>query len=250
MIFACYFVKNYKKQQKMKKSILLLQKLALVSGLIILGFTSCKKEEVMPELSSLYIKHVSPDLAAVDVYIDGQKINTALLTYNNKTNITNLPYGLHTIKAVAISNGAAIINSTVFLVKNKNYTFYISNKATTLEGLLIEDPKTRVIADSVQVRILNLSHDGPAYNVSLTNAATNLFTGVTYKTPTAFTRLYAPKSGAALNLQVKHTTTNAVVANVNATMFPGKTYTIIVRGFTTAPTGNTNTLGCTMLTNK
>lgn len=214
-------------------------------GLILL--TGCKKENSEPETAQLMIAHKVPDGATVDVYADNSKV-AGPLTYNSSTSYLKLPVTTKNIKITAAGSTAAIANFNVTLAANKMYTFFAANRSNALQSVLLEDNLITPSAGKAHIRVVHLSPDAPAVNVFNGNASTALFSNVSFKNTTAFLPVDATATGSALTLNVR--SGNTTVLSQAVTVFPGKIYTVIVRGFVTPPTGNSNTLAATVITNR
>jgi hypothetical protein len=216
-------------------------------------FASCEKNDDAPvvvEEATVMIKHASPDAPAVDILVDGVKTNSAPVTFNSNTGYIKVKAGARTIRVNAAGTTNAVINATATLVKDKNYSIFAANRLANIEPIVVEDNLTTPSAGKAHVRFVHLSPDAPAVNIVAGTAATNLFSAVTFKTTTAFIPVDATTAGTAVTLNVRNASNNNTVLAVPVTLIAGKIYTIVARGLVTPPTGNTNTLAATVITNK
>lgn len=229
-----------------------LKKQILVASLVVAAFASCKKDDDTPapvEEAKIKIKHASPDAPSVDLYVDGAKINTAALAYNNNTGYVKIKAGARNIKVNAAGATTSVINSNVTLTKDKNYTLFAANRLSAIEGVLLEDNLAAPAAGKAHVRFVHLSPDAPAVNIVNGTATTNMFSSLAFKSGTAFTPVDATAAGTAFAFNIRNASTSAAVTTINANLVAGKIYTIVIRGFVTPPTGNTNALGASVLNN-
>jgi hypothetical protein len=233
----------------MRKNFTTTVKIAFALLILTVGSVACKKD-AKPETAALQFQHASPDLANVNVSVDGNKVNTAALSYNLNTGYLSVNAGSRAVKITNATTGAVLLTTNVSLVKDRNYSYVIANRATSLEGLLVDDYQAAKVAGNAHVRVLNMSPDAPAYNVAIAGATTNSFTAAAFKMPSAFTTMVATDAGTVVSFQIKHPTSNAVVNTLSATLVAGKVYTILIRGLVTPPTGSTNTIGATVITNR
>lgn len=234
----------------MKKTIISIQKIAFAFSFVALGFTACKKEAKAPETATVIFQHASPDMSSVNITVDGKQINTAALAYTNNTGYLTVNAGERVIKINNATTGGLLLTKTITLTKDKKYTLMAANRLANLETVLLEDVLSVAVTGKAHLRVLNISPDAPAFNVTITGSTTNIFSNAAFKTATSFSTFDAAAAGTAISFQVKNPTTNAVVTTVNETLMPGKVYTLVVRGFVTPPTGNTNTIGSNLVTNR
>lgn len=215
-------------------------------------FASCKKNEDAPvvEEATVMIKHASPDAPAVDILVDGTKINTAPVTFNSNTGYIKIKAGARNIRINSAGTTTTVINANTTLVKDKNYSIFAANRLATIEPVVVEDNLTTPATGKAHVRFIHLSPDAPAVNIVAGTSTTNLFSTVAFKTTTSFTAVDATAAGTAVTLNVRNASNNAAVLSVPVTLVAGKIYTIVARGMVTPPTGNTNTLAATVITNK
>jgi hypothetical protein len=249
----CLFVKTLKKLTMNSKT-LSIRNVVLMTTLLVVLFASCKKNEDVVtapvEEANIIIKHASPDAPNVDLLVDGVKINTSAVGFNTNTGYLKIKAGARNIKVNAVGSTTSVINSNLTLAKDKNYTLYAANRLSNIEPVLVEDNLTAPAAGKAHIRFVHLSPDAPAVNIVNGAATTNLFSSVAFKSSTAFTPVDATAAGTAFTFNIRNATTTASVASVPVTLVAGKIYTIVIRGFVTPPTNNTNSLGTTLITNK
>lgn len=232
----------------MKASVIKLNKIFLAFASVSLLFTACKKDEDQPATANVMVTHASPNAPAVDLLVDNQKVNTAPLSFPNSTGYLSVTAGTRSIKVNAAGTTTSVINANVTFDANKNYSVFACNTLTantTVDALVLEDNLATPASGKAHVRVVHLSPDAPAVNIGVQGSTTNLFTNLSFKEATAF----IPVDAGTYNLQVKLTSNNTVVLTVPATLAAGKIYTVFARGYVAPPTGNTNALGASLITN-
>lgn len=229
----------------MKASVIKLNKIFLAFASVSLLFTACKKDEDQPATANVMVTHASPNAPAVDLLVDNQKVNTAPLSFPNSTGYLSVTAGTRNIKVNAAGTTTSVINANVTFDANKNYSVFACNTLSSIEAIVLEDNLATPASGKAHVRVVHLSPDAPAVNIGVQGSTTNLFTNLSFKGATAFT----PVDAGTYNLQVKLASNNTVVLTVPATLAAGKIYTVFARGYVAPPTGNTNALGASLITN-
>jgi hypothetical protein len=208
----------------MKKTILLCIP-ALVAATMI--FTSCKKDS--KDYAKVMIVHASPDAPGVDLLVDNNKKNSSALTFPNNTGYLEIEDGSRNFKVNATGTSTSVINATVSLTKDKNYTLFACNALANIEPLLITDDLTTPASGKAHVRFVHLSPDAPAVDVAVAGGAV-LFGNKSFKDYTAFT----PLDAGTYNLEVRVAGTSITALSLpGITLQSGKIYTIFAKGFLT-----------------
>jgi hypothetical protein len=90
-----------------------------------------------------------------------------------------------------------------------------------------------------------LSPDSPEMSVSAVNNASGviLFEGVSFKHATAF----KPVDAASTSFEIKNANGVKVLSAAGISLQPGRFHTIITRGFSNPPAGNSNVLSMEVL---
>ncbi len=213
-------------------------------------FQSCTKEDEAPAPGRVLVTHASPTVGGVDLLVDDVKQNTAALTFPNSTSYITVNSGARGFKINAAGTATSAINANFTVEASKNYSFFAINTTAAansgVELAAFVDDLTAPATGKAHVRVIHLSPDAPAVNVGVTGQTSNLFTNIVYKGATAF----LPVDAGTYSLQVRLASNNAGVLTIpNVVLASGKIYTIFARGYVTVPTGNTNMLGATIITN-
>lgn len=222
-----------------------MKKFIVSLSVVSLLFTACKKEDDAPAQARVMVTHASPNAPGVDLLIDDNKVNTAALTFPNSTGYLNVTAGTRNVKVNAAGTTTSVINANVNFEANKNYSVFACNTLTAIEAVVLEDNLATPAAGKAHIRVVHLSPDAPTVNVGVAGSTANVFTNLSFKQSTAFT----PVDAGNYTFEVRVASNNAVAISIPATLAAGKIYTIFARGFLNPPTGNTNTLGATIINN-
>ena len=226
-------------------------KLLLLAMLPTLAFTACDDDDddldLLEDSAQVMVVHASPDAPAVDLYVDGEKVNMNALNYPNNTGYLDLEAGDRNIKVTPAGAGVndAVINADVTLTEDMAYTVFAADVVNSIEPVLLTDDLTEPAAGKAHVRFVHLSPDAPAVDVAVMNGPT-LFSNVAFKGNTAF----VPVNAGTYTLEVRPAgSTGAPVLSPEVTLQSGAIYTIFAKGFLMPPSGNNNTLGAEVIVN-
>lgn len=213
-------------------TVLSLKSLRLLTLLLVstslLTITSCKKTEEVPTTATSYLRiiNASPTLGTVDVYINTQKANTGALPFGGAIKYIQPAVGKCDVKFTIANDLDALLTKSVTLTANLAYSYYLIDKGSNLDGLLVSDLMNATTMDKAYVKFINLSPDAPALSLNVVGGA-SLATNKTYKTNSEFvavdvkTQSFEIKDGAGI---VKTTLLNEPILG-------GRYYTIIARGY-------------------
>jgi hypothetical protein len=185
------------------------------------------KAEAPAEKSRVLVVHASPDAPAVDLFVDGTKVNTAALEYPKNTGYLDLTAGKRKIEVKAApDNSIVAISAELDFMAGKNYSLFAINVLASIEPLRLEDDLTAPAAGKAHVRFVHLSPDAPAVDVAVKGGA-NLFTNSKFKDASAFT----PVDAGTYDLEVKLNQGGTVVLPLNGIKIDeGKIYTFFAKG--------------------
>lgn len=140
----------------------LLRILALACFVLLVTATTV----VAADEARVRVLHASPDAPAVDVWLDGSKVDA----------LTNVPFGVisgylavpagdHEIKVVVAGTTTSVIEATVSLEAGQSYTVAaIGPVASIGPKIFVDDPNPS--AATAKVRVVHLSPDAPAVDVA------------------------------------------------------------------------------------
>lgn len=196
----------------------------------ILAFISCSKDELAnpePLLASVNVVNAATDQNTILVNKYGDAIDYSKLSndiyFQGATSFGlaagNLPF------TVVSGDGTdkVLYNADLELKPTKMYSLFIAGDAAKRENFLFEETEIPRYKDSlIGVRVINLSADGPAFNVNTTSTPDTIeFSDVKYGTKTNF-KSFAMNAQAAANgvgFEIRDPQTNDVLASYYLTQW-------------------------------
>lgn len=237
----------------MKKNILL-----ILSLLVIILVTGCVKDPIDPGYARFMIINTVPDLSGIDCYVDNEKQNVLSIGFGSNTVYNGITPGQRGI-TITPAGTKNVFKENIYSVANTplklaTYTFLALNRTSAAELLWIEDDLTLPAAGKAHLRIIHAGPDAPRVNAFVGAATTPIFsaaaTGFGYKEFSSFVPIDATSLGTSYSIQLRNTSTNAIVRTQPMTAVAGKIYTIVLRGLVTAdPAFPLNTISSTLVGN-
>jgi hypothetical protein len=213
----------------MKKGLVRILAIASISIL----FGACKKDDTTPvSKSKVMVVHASPNAPNVDVRIN----NTLALTnlaYPNNSPYTDLNSGSTNIKVSPTGTTTNVIDATVTLEANKNYSVFAIDSVSKIKAAVVSDDVTVPASGKAHLRFFHFSPNAPAVDIAVTGGAV-LFANRRFNDQSTTPSLVAftPVNAGTYNLEVRAAGTNTVVLSLpNITLTAGKIYTVFAKGF-------------------
>ncbi len=197
------------------------------------------------EVAYVSIYNAAPDAPDLDIIVDGRVINRNPFDYTSYSGYLNFFTGTRDIKFSAVNANSALVDTTFNLENGKAYSLFAVNVLPDVEALLVVDSAAAPASGKAMVRFVNLSPDASAFEVSAAEGASALaFAQTAFKQATAFSEVDAD----TYTFEVKNAGSSDVIIKAeDVEIRPGRYYTIITRGFVTAPAGNNNVLSVEVL---
>ncbi|WP_158607134.1 DUF4397 domain-containing protein [Pontibacter oryzae] len=191
--------------------------------------------------------HGSPDANDIDIQLNSRVLNTQPFKYSTFSGYLPLSPETYNIKFTQVNAATAYVESTPTFKNGKAYSIFAVNTLANMEMLIVQDSVKAPASGKAGLRIINLSPDAPALDISTTGTTVlDLATDVAFKEITPFMEI----DGKTYTLEIKNADTDEVLLTVTSTNFqPNVTYSLIIRGFATPPSGNTNTLNAQVISN-
>ncbi|MCC9165498.1 DUF4397 domain-containing protein [Pontibacter harenae] len=222
----------------------------MLCGALALTFTGCidKEEEaspIYPAVASVY--HASPDAPDFDVYLNNYKINTQAFKYSNYASYFNIGSGSKSLKLTPFNDDNALLDTAITFQQDQAYSLFATNAVQNLELLVVKDSLVVPNGGKSSIRFIHLSPDAPAVEINATGtSSTTLELGAAYKENTAYSEITSNTYGFV----VRDAATDEELLTVqNISLSSGRIYTFVLRGYTTPPEGNSNTLNLQVVTN-
>jgi hypothetical protein len=213
----------------MKKTIGKLLGLLAVSAV----FVACDKDDDdNASKSQVMVVHASPNAPNVDVRINNS-IALTNVAYPTNSSYTQVNSGSTNIKVSPTGTTTYVIDATVNLEANKNYSVFAIDSVSKIKAAVVTDDLTAPAAGKAHVRFFHFSANAPAVDIAVTGGSV-LFGNRSFNdqaTNTALSNFTAVNAGA-YNLEVRAAGTNTVVLSLpNINLAAGKIYTVFAKGF-------------------
>lgn len=163
------------------------------------------------EPAMVRVLHASPDAPAVDVHLDGAKVDALTnVPFGTISGYLDIPAGDHNVKVYATgTTTGAVIDANVTVASGSRYTIAATNTVAAIAAQIIED-KPAPECEGAQVRVIHLSADAPAVDVATAGAAPAdaVVKGLAYPNATGYLSL--PAGSYDLEVRLAGTTTVAL----------------------------------------
>jgi hypothetical protein len=197
-------------------------------------FVACDKDDDDNNVSQskVMVVHASPNAPNVDVRIN----NTVALSnvaYPANSNYTALNSGTTNIKVSPTGTMNYVIDATVNLDADKNYSVFAIDSVSKIKAAVVMDDLTTPAAGKAHVRFFHFSPNAPAVDIAITGGAV-LFSNRRFndQSTNASSTAFTPVNAATYNLEVRAAGTNTVVLSLpNIPLTAGKIYTVFAKGF-------------------
>lgn len=213
--------------------------------------TSCDDDDFeTPEPTPVtYVSfyHGSPDAPDMDLQINSKVINNQPFKYATFSSYLALAPESYNVKFTPVGAANAYLDSTLTFKDGKAYSLFAVNLLQNMDLLVVQDSIKAPATGKAALRIVHLSPDAPAVDVSTTGtSATTLVSDLSFKGITEFMEI----DGAKYSLVVKAADSDETLLTISdRELIGGYTYTLIIRGFATPPTGSTNALSAQVIRN-
>lgn len=231
---------------KFKSSIAAVSAIALFTVLL----TGCLKTDPVPQpvLTYVAIYQGSPNGPTTGLYIkaDNNQINSASFDYTEYTGYLNFVPGNRTLAFGPFNSSNITLDSTLTFKQNKLYSVFVADEFPKPTLVVLGDSAAAPVSGKAYARVINLSPDAGNIDFKISGVALALATDLQPKNATAFKQVDAGE----LDFQVLDSNNELLlIENATAMLQSGRYYTIVVRGYKTPPSGNTNKLAVQLLSN-
>jgi hypothetical protein len=209
----------------MKKVLSVFSAILITASVTLLS--SCKKEETKT-YANVLVTHASPDAPGVDLLVDDTKVNSSALNFPGNTGYLEVESGSRNIKVNVSGTPTTVINATLTLDKDMNYSVFAVDSVSKISAVVLTDDLSAPASGKAHVRFVHLSPNAPAVDIAVASSGAVVFGNKSFKEATAFTPLDAGTYN--LDVRVAGTTTVALVLPA-ITLQAGKIYTVFAKGF-------------------
>lgn len=209
-----------------------------------LMMTSCLDDDsnntapVEVPVSYVTLYNASPDAPDLNIIVDNKQINAGPFGYADNTGYLRFSTGERNLKFGPYGANNVTLDTVVTLVDSKAYSIFVVDNFQHAELLILTDTSAAQPASGkAMIRFVNLSPDAQPLALKVKNASGTLTSEQSFKGATTFMEVDAndynfdvvSSGGTELSLP-------------NISLQQGNYYTVLVRGYKTPPSGNTNVL--------
>ena len=173
------------------------------------------------------VVHASPDAPAVDVYLDGTKVDALTnVPFGAISDYLTVPAGDHTVEVFPTGTSqTAVIDASVSLAAGASYTVAATNPVASIQATVFaDDPQPQ--PDKAKVRIIHLSPDAPAVDVA-PDGADPVVSNLAYPDATDYLAL----DGGTYDLEIRPAGTTDVALQLDPVEIAnGRAYTVFALG--------------------
>jgi len=204
-------------------------------------------EQIQPSpVAYVSIYNASPDAPDLNIMVDNRQLNTYPFEYSDNTGYLRFYTGDRNLKFGPYQASNAVVDTTVTLENEKAYSIFVVDDFTKASLLVLNDNSEAPAAGKAKVRFVNLSPDGSAVQLKVKGESTSLTQDEGFKGATDYFEVDAKTFDFEV---VSPDATMAKLEIPSVELQEGWFYTILVKGYTTPPAGNTNVLSAEVLVN-
>ncbi|HMG91478.1 MAG TPA: DUF4397 domain-containing protein [Chryseolinea sp.] len=220
---------------------------ACASLVFIIGCDPDGDENVQPSpVSYVSLYNASPNAPELDIVVDDRQINTYPFEYSDHTGYLTFYTGDRNLKFGPFGASNIVVDTTVTLEDEKTYSIFVVDEFTNASLLILNDNSEAPASGKAKVRFINLSPDGEAVLLRVKGESTSLTEEESFKEATDFFEVDAKTFDFEV---ISASNSEAKLQIPSVELQEGWFYTILVRGYTTPPAGNTNLLSADVLVN-
>lgn len=184
--------------------------LALVA---VLGLAACGDDDGPTETTTGRVRavHLSPDAPAVDVLLDGTEVLSGV-TYLISSEYLDVPTGDRTFRVEPTGSNTAVIEATVPVGENVDYTLLAVNDVENIEPLYLTDDNTAPAVGQARIRVLHGAPSVGAVDVYVTAPGAPLGTPTLTNVPFKGASGYLPVPAGRYQVRVTPTGVPGTVA--------------------------------------
>lgn len=211
---------------------------------ILLLFGSCKKSidntigptlgtipgVVGSKIAYLSVVHAAPKTTALDLALDGKRLYLNFFNYTNRVDYFRITAGTRAFSVYYSGDLEAAINRNIELAENKYYSLFIVDTLSKMSIVMAEDVPTLPGADSVKIRLANMSPDIGKSDLYIEGEQTPIAKNIDFKGVSQF---YSIKAVNNVILEITPAgNRNSVWARTDRmNLLKGNFYTIWAGGF-------------------
>ena len=198
------------------------------------------------EIAYVSLYQASPDAPDLGIVVDNQQINAYPFDYADYTGYLRFYTGERNLKFRPFGASNVVIDSTVTFEDGVAYSVFVIDEYPDVGLMILEDNAEAPAEGNALIRFLNLSPDAPQVDLAVEGETDELFSEKSFKEEAEFIEVTADN----YDFEVRTSDGDMVTLSIpDVTLQSGWYYTIVVRGYETPPTGNSNELSAQILVN-
>ncbi|HEY3404395.1 MAG TPA: DUF4397 domain-containing protein [Ohtaekwangia sp.] len=215
---------------------------------VALVMTSCDLDgdDVQP-IPAAYVTlyNASPNSPELGIVVDGRQINSYPFDYADNTGYLRFYTGNRNIKFSPFGASNAVIDTTVTLKDQHGYSIFVVGQYEQADVVILNDSSSAAAAGKAKIRFVNLSPDAAPVALREKNATSSITENLSFKGASEFIEVDAKEYDFEVVSSGGEPALNLSDINVREGTFR----TIIVRGYRTPPSGNTNVISAEIINN-
>lgn len=218
-----------------------------VLTMLALSLTSClDNDPIEPSIVSyVSLYHGAPSTGGVDIYYEDNKVTSASFNYASYSSYSTLDPGERTFGFSLFGTTTQVAEITADFEQNLSYSLFLAGETPETEVIMLTDTVSTPVAGKAHLRVINLSPDAGEIDVFFGENHVTAYP-LDFKEATAFQYV---DNGMRV-IQIRDAETDDVLVTMDdKQLYDGKYYTLIIRGYRTPPTENTNVLGAQLIAN-
>ena len=220
-----------------------------MAALLTLTISACSSddEDITPvEVAYVSLYQASPDAPKMDIKVSNRQINYYPFEYTDNTGYLRFYPGSRELSFSPANADNIVADTSLIFQPNGAYSVFAVDDFENLRFLKLEDNSPAPETGKAMVRFVNLSPDAPALDLMSDTGIDPWFEDQAFIENSEFMEVNAN----SYNLTVKSSDDENISLNLpNVELQNGWFYTIIVRGYNTPPSGNSNVLSAEILVN-
>lgn len=212
-------------------------------------FASCDvgNDDVKPmPVAYVTLYNASPNSPDLDIVVDERQINAYPFEYADNTGYLPFYTGSRDIEFSPYNANNVVADTTVTLLDQHAYSMFVVDQYEHAEILILEDTSAAAPAEGkAMIRVVNLSPDAAPVALHEKDETSALTANLSFKDASEFFEV----DGKTYDFEIVSSGSESTLNLNDINLAPGTYHTIVVRGYRTPPSGNTNVISAEVIRN-
>ena len=223
--------------------------LAFASFLVV--FAGCDNNDddglVEPaEVAFVSLYNASPDAPDLDIRVDSRQINTFPFEYGDYTGYLRFFTGDRNFRFGPLNTNNAVLDTTVTFVDGEVYSVFVVNEYADLGVMVLEDGTEDAEAGMAMIRFIHLSPDAPEVSLAVEGETDVVVEDLAFMESSEFLEIDPDH----YDFEVRTSSDDNVTLTIpDVELQEGWFYTVLIQGYATPQTGNSNVLSARVIVN-